>query len=193
MAVLNAFSAPVDFRLTQTPPDNIEDPAVRVALEEVYNSLQQVFRTLVDYCGIGSQPASDWASLAGNPSTILIGNLTRFYVVADEPITVGAAISLKNVSGTVRAINANATDNTKPCRGFSNGPTVSTGELIEVFLGQGLTNVSGLTPGASYYLSTSNGLIATGPAVGAGNIEQYVGFALTDTVMMFNVGYWIQH
>lgn len=193
MANLNSFTAPVDFRLSQTPPDGIEDPAVKAGFDEVYNSFQQVFRTFVDYCGIGPQPSDSWAQLAGNPSTLLASNLNRFYVIADEPITQGAAISIVNVAGAAHAVNANATNNTKPCRGFSNGPTVSTGEVFEAILGQGITNISGLVPGNSYYLSTSNGLISSGPAVGAGNIEQYLGFAVTDTTLVFNVGYWIQH
>lgn len=190
---LISFSAPVDFRLAQTAPDNVADAATKAALDDIYNSMQQIFRTFVDNCGIGSQPSNLWVQLAGGYSTLLINNMNRFYAKCAEPITQGAAVNLLNVSGTLQARNANATNNTKPCRGFSNGPTAATGEIIEVILAQGIASINGLTPGNNYYLSTSDGQLAAGPAVGAGNIEQYVGFAVTSTILLFNVGYWIQH
>lgn len=187
------YNAPVDFRIAQTPPDDIP-PEYRVAFSAIYNSIQQVIRALTDNCGIGPQSFDRWSQLAGSPSTLLSGNLNRLYVEASEDIDYGAAITLYNAAGTLTCRNANATDATKPAKGFC---TTSGGIAAltpgEVQITTGVAAISGLTPGAPYFLSTTNGLITNVPAVGAGNIEQYIGFAISTDALAFNTGYWIQH
>lgn len=181
------FTAPVDFRLSQDPPDNL-DPEVKAAFVEIYNSLQQIFDTFVTYCGIGPQGYELWSELAGTTSTLLAGNLNRLYVKTDEAIQVGAAVAFKNVGGELRVINANATNDTKVCRGFSAGPVANAAnQFIEVIIHSGKVAISGLTPGTSYYLSLSDGQIQSTAPTTPGNIEQYVGFAVTSTVLAFNI------
>lgn len=187
------YNAPTDFRIGQTIPDEVPDN-LKVVFQQIYSALQQIIFTFVNNCGVGPQNVDEWSQLAGGSSTLLIGNLTRFYAQAAENIPFGAAVSLVNVGGVSFVELANATNNTKPARGFcSLGAGIPTGQIGEVQLLAGVTEIGGLTPGASYFLSTTPGLLAATPAVAAGNIEQMVGVAINSTALLYNCGYWIQH
>ena len=71
---------------------------------------------------------------------------------------------------------------------------IVSGDYGEVTLMQGLSQAhSGLTIGSRYYLSTTPGALTTTAPVAVGNIEQFVGIALSDNLLYFNSGTWIQH
>jgi hypothetical protein len=189
----SSYNSPLDFRIAQSPPDNIP-PEVRGVLLEIYAGMQQVIKALVDECGIAQQNFSLWPELSGSSSTIKASNMRRLYVQASEDIALGAMVNLHNVAGNLRARNANATNNTKPSDGFCNtvGGIIA-GEVGEIILACGVATVLGLTVGSRYFLSTSNGLVTATAPVAAGNIEQYIGVALSTTQLFVNTGYWIQH
>ena len=188
-----AYISPVDFRIAQVPEGL--DPALQNTFNQVYASIQQLIFALVNNCGIGPRNGNQWAELATTPATTLLsGNLNRLYVQAQEVIAYGAAVNLYDNAGTLGARNANATDNTRPCRGFcTSSAGIAIGKYGEVQVNSGTARIAGLVAGTSYFLSTTNGLIAAGPAVALGNIEQYVGFAVDTTTLSFNLNYWIQH
>lgn len=190
---VNAISSPVDFRIGQNPPSGI--PAeLQPVFDELYLGLNQIIRALTSNCGIGPQIPSQWPVIAGNSLTLLAGNLNRFYVVASETISYGAAINLWNNAGVINARNANATTYLKPCQGFCTLATgIIAGSIGEVQLNAGIARLSGLTIGANYYLSGTDGLLTSAPLVGAGNIEQFCGVAIDATHLSFNLGYWIKH
>lgn len=186
------YNAPTDFRIQQTPPDEIPTE-YKAAFNQIYSSIQQLILTLVTNCGIGPRDFSQWAALSGNPITLLASNLNRLYVTVAETIPYGAAINLYN-SGGLTGRKANATNNTKPAHGFCSTPGgIAIGASGEMILHVGTIQIAGLTPGASYYLSTTDGLITNSPPVAAGNIEEYVGVAVSSTVLAFNTGAWLQH
>lgn len=186
------YNAPTDFRIAQLPADL--DPAEQTAFGQLYSAVQQIIFTFVNNCGVGPRNVSDWTELNGNAITLLSGNLNRFYIQASENISFGAAVNLFNSSGTLLARNANAADNTKPCRGFCTIETgINAGEIGEIQIGTGVIEISGLVIGSNYFLSATNGLVANTPAVAAGNIEQYLGFAIDEVHLVFNISYWIQH
>lgn len=114
------------------------------------------------------------AGIGGNVQTM----------TASEAIAAGAAINVAS-SGQVR--NANATDATKPCHGFSTG-SISSAATGPIVLGSGInTSSSSLTAGAPVYLATTSGAVtATAPAA-TGNLLQQVGFALSATSYVLNV------
>ena len=189
------YNAPTNFRIGQTAPDDVP-PEYRTAFTQLYNSIQQIISTLVDNCGIGPRNIGQWPQLVGYPYTVLSGNLNRLYARATAAIPFGAAVHFIPASSgsAVEAEQANATDHSKPCRGFcTTSGGIALGEVGEFQIQSGLIPVTGLTPGASYYLATADGQISPSPAVGAGNIEQYVGFAVTNSHLAFNVGAWLQH
>lgn len=185
------YSAPTDFRIPQTPPEGLPDD-VKLAFGQLYSAIQQIILALVTNCGVGPRDVSQWEQLAGASVTLLSGNLNRFYVTAAEDIVYGAAIT---VGGSpLRVRNANAADTTLPCRGFCTAPTgIATGGTGEIQICTGKVGISGLTPGASYYLSDTPGLIAPVPATISGSIAQYVGFATDSTTLVFNVGLYLRN
>lgn len=190
---MGRYDAPVDFRIAQQVPDSVP-PELRQAFADVFDALQQIIYTLVDECGIGSQNRDLWEQLAGSYSTVKTQNLGRLYVIAGESIQGSAMVNFYNDLGVLKVRNANATNNTRPAQGFSNTEgLVNTGEILECIVGSGIVTISGLVLGDKYYLSTSNGQIANGPAVAGGNIEQYLGFAIDSNHAFVSFGYWIQH
>lgn len=193
--ITSQYNSPIDFRLSQSVINegNI-DPGSRAAIEELYAFGFQVIRAFVDYSGIGSQNFSNWSLLAGNPKTLLAGNLNRLYVIASETIVQGAAISLFNNAGVLNVRNANATNNTRICDGFCSSPGgILAGSPGEIIRSNGVASIGGLTIGQRYWVSIINGLIVAVPPVAAGNIEQYVGIAISSTVLSFNISNWFQH
>lgn len=195
-SVSGGYTAPVDFRVGQTPPVVANFDDVNSVNNDIYASLQQMINALVNYCGIGPQLASNWSLLAGSSKTLLSGNLRRFYAVAAETVNQGAIISLTGpVGGAVQIRNANATNNTRIADGFcSTTGGITAGASGEVILGSGVVAINGLTPGQRYWLSTTNGLLQNVPATAAGNVEQILGIAIDATHFWFNTnGFWIQH
>lgn len=197
-APLSAFNynSPVSFFVSQNPPDALkeEHPVIYAAFSELYNAMQQVILTFINNCGIGPQPAVQWDQIAGNPITVLCGNLRRFYVFATENIQLGAMVSLWNDGAGIKARNANATNNTKPMDAYCSSPAgILAGHSGEVTLSTGLAIINGLTPGQRYWLAISDGQVQNAPPVAAGNIEQYLGIALDTTHLYINAHYWIQH
>lgn len=195
-SISGGYSAPVDFRIAQTPPVISTFQDVDAMAEEVYAAIQQLINSLVNYCGIGQQLPANWALLAGSSSTLLTANLRRFYAIASENINYGAIISLVNGgSGTVKARNANATNNTRIADGYcSTLGGVTAGNPGEFILGSGVAVINGLVPGQRYWLSLVNGLIQNAAPVAAGNAEQLLGIAIDSTHFFYNSnGFWIQH
>lgn len=194
-SVSGGYTAPIDFRIGQTPPPVASFDDVNSINGEIYASLQQMINALVNYCGIGPQLASNWSLLAGSSRTLLSANLRRFYAVAAENIGQGAIVSLVGSGGAVQVRNANATNNTRIADGFcSTSGGITAGAAGEVILGSGVVAINGLTPGQRYWLATTNGLIQNVPATAAGNVEQILGIAIDATHFWFNTnGFWIQH
>jgi len=187
------YSSPIDFRIPGSVPGTIDAP-IKNALEDIYTSLNIVARTLVNYAGIGPQVYSTWINLNGSTRTLLSGNLNRFYCTAGEVIPYGAVVSAVNIAGAIQMFLADATDNTLPAIGFCNTLAgVNIGDVAEFILNAGVLVTSGLTPGAAYWLDTAAGNLTTVRPVAAGNIEQFVGIALSDTELNFNCAGYIQH
>lgn len=196
-ATANTYNSPVSFFISQNPPDNLStQPApVQQAFAELYSAVQQLIQALVNNCGIGPQSSALWPQLNNSVSTLLSGNLRRFYTTAVENIAFGAMVSLVNVGGVLFARNANATNNTKPMDGFCTTPGgILAAAVGEVTLSTGvlLTN-GGLTPGTRFFLSTVNGLLTSIVPVASGNIEQYIGVAIDTQFIYINAQYWVQH
>ena len=86
-------NSPVDFRIQPTVPGT-PDPDDVLALTELYAAMQQVIQTFIQFCGIGPAIVTQWPLLNGSSSTLLSGNLNRFYVEASEALAYGAMIKL---------------------------------------------------------------------------------------------------
>jgi len=189
------YSSPVDFRLGSRL-DGVEafPAAQQVTLRALHDTLNQVIVALTQFCGIGPRYPTLWPVLDQQTTTLLPSNLLRFYLQASENIAAGALVNLHNVAGQLRVRNANATNNTKPCDGYCPSPTgIVSGIVGEVILTKGVVTRAGLVTGTRYYLDTVNGGVNAVAPVAAGNIEQYIGIALSSTALFLNTHYWIQH
>jgi hypothetical protein len=105
---------------------------------------------------------------------------------ATEAIAAGAFVNVYSVSGAAKIRNANATDASKPCNGFV--ATAITSGATGSVRGSGgkITGLSGLTPGATYYLGTTAGTITTTAPTTDGNLVQEIGVAVSATELLFN-------
>lgn len=188
----NTYASPINLRIPLTVPQNV--PAEFTTFtKNLYNTLQQIIQAFTTYCGVNSRPTTQWSSLSGSPSTILAQNMGRFYATAFEAIQYGSPISLQVKNGILGAVNASATNNTQPCDGFCNTTgSIPQGSVGEVILGNGICTGE-FTAGSRYYLGTAPGSFQDSAPSTSGNIEQYLGIALSSTELYFTSHYWIQH
>ena len=103
-------------------------------------------------------------------------------MVTSENLVAGDFVNIYSNGGVLTARKANATDNTKPCDGFVKAASTSPANCTVYFSGLN-PNVSGLTIGVYYVLSTTGGALlalASAPAT-AGNIYQPIGKATATT------------
>jgi len=103
---------------------------------------------------------------------------------ATEPITAGKYVNIYNVAGVGKIRNADASTGKKADGFIVEG--VAIGATVKVFT-EGINNaLTGLTPGADYYLSSTNpGEATTIPPTSTGNILQRIGKALSVKEMNF--------
>lgn len=104
-------------------------------------------------------------------------------VPASETIANGALVNyFDSGAGVMKVRNADASVTTKRAWGFVLVGGAAAASLTVYFMGGRNTAVSGLTPGARYFLSdvTPGGFVTTAPS-GSGKIAQGVGVAITAT------------
>lgn len=106
-------------------------------------------------------------------------------LATSENLSSGDLVNIYDVAGTATARKANATDVTKPCDGFVLEASVTPGPAT-VYLEGPITGLSGLTAGTRMFLSaaTSGAFTAT-PPTGTGKVVQYIGKAVTATIINF--------
>ena len=106
-------------------------------------------------------------------------------VVSSENLAAGDVVNTFNNAGTLNVRKADATAEGKEVHGFVLAAVTSPAAALVYFEGR-ITGLSGLTPGASYYLSASTpGAVTLTPVSAAGNVDQYVGSAVSATELNF--------
>lgn len=104
-------------------------------------------------------------------------------IVTTEDISGGSLVNIY-VSTGVKCRKADATTSGKEAKGFVLASTTS-GQSATVYFSELNTAVTGLTPGATYFLdTTAGGVNATAPS-SSGNIVQEVGVATAAGVLIF--------
>lgn len=107
-------------------------------------------------------------------------------IASSENLAAGDLVNVWNDSGTVKVRKADATAEGKEVTGFVLAGVTSPANATVYFGGQ-LTGLSGLTPGARQYLSTTPGArTETAPST-AGNVVQCVGIAISATAISFEL------
>lgn len=89
-----------------------------------------------------------------------------------------------NAAGAV--FKADATAIAKAARGYVLA-AVANGATATVYFDENNSSVTGLTAGATYFLSATPGAVATTPPIAAGNIVQQLGFASSATAIHVNI------
>lgn len=187
------YSSP-NFVVPYTMP--VDTPTSLVGIiKPIYLALQNIVQTMIYFGGVAPRNPASILSSINDPTAILANNIHRFYTQATEAIAAGGLVNLFASGGAIAVRNANATDSTKPCDGFcSQVGGLALGAVGEIILNDGVnSNLSGLTVGTRYYLSTTNGLLTSSPPVAAGNLQQSIGIALATTTLRFWTGAQIQH
>lgn len=106
-------------------------------------------------------------------------------VVASENLAAGDFVNVWNDSGTAKARKADATATGKEAVGFVLAVANSGANALVYFEGSN-TQLTGLTPGARYYVSAATAGAATDtPPSGSGNVVQYLGVATSATSIAF--------
>lgn len=105
-------------------------------------------------------------------------------IVASETLAAGDIVNIWNDGGTEKVRKADATAEGKEANGFVLSGFASAATALVYHEGK-ITGLSGLTPGARYYLQTTPGTIGTTAPSTAGNVSQYIGTAVSATVLAF--------
>ena len=103
-------------------------------------------------------------------------------LLASETLAAGDFVNI--FSGGVR--KASSTDTAKQAHGFVTASYSSTNPVVVFYSGL-LTDTSGLTAGARYFLSAS-GTESTTPPVLTGQLSQELGIAISTTALLFQPG-----
>lgn len=116
--------------------------------------------------------------------TMIPGGVETRTMTASEALSAGDVVNLWNDAGTVKMRKADA-DADREADGFVLA-SVSSGASGTVYLEEAtITGLSGLTPGALYWLSTTAGSLTDTPPTGANVLSQIVGKALSATEFRF--------
>lgn len=105
-------------------------------------------------------------------------------VASSENLAAGDFVNLYNNAGTINCRKADA-DNARPAHGFVKAGVTSPANATVYGLGELNDQVSGLTVGAAYWLSTTAGGVTTTPPSGTANIVQPLGVAKSATAIRF--------
>jgi hypothetical protein len=128
----------------------------------------------------------DGSTIVADPDgTIHASGSVSAVLVASEDLAAGDLVNIHEVVGAAKVRKANASDATMPAQGFVKA-AVSAGVEATVWFGGQVNDVlSGLNPGALYYLDTTGGGITSAALTANGNLDQEVGFAISTTQLLF--------
>lgn len=156
----------------------LEFDAPRIDGAVIYRALQEIARSAFGRALKDDYPIAFRAFLREQ-------SIGRLYLQCTENIAVGAAVNIFTSGGVAKIQNASSADATKPAHGFMTSDVARvTDDYCEVTPWTGLNLLlTGLTKGASYYLSDTPGEIDSTP----GTVTQFMGIALETTCLMFNI------
>lgn len=175
-------------------PDGIP-PELQQPFIQIFNAVHNLVRYLSQFAGVDQQPVEVWSQLLLD-DTLFAQNMNRVYLRCNENIPFGSMAAPIAVGAELQMRLANATNNTRWTSGLciTEGGGVA-GSFAEFMIGCGMvTGISGMILGARYWLNTVNGQIVNVAPVAAGNIEQFVGWAIASNRLFMNIsGNFIQH
>jgi hypothetical protein len=160
--------------------------AVKKLINVNANGTQQEYSGITASAGAGSSGEVIVADANGrvDASFMPVGfGQDAITAVAAEALSAGDLVYF-NASGAV--LKADATAIAKQARGYVTS-AVANAANATVFFDDSNTALTGLTPGATYYLSVTSGAVTTTPTTTSGQIVQEVGFASSATTLRVNI------
>lgn len=103
-------------------------------------------------------------------------------LTASETLAAGDVVNVWNDSGTAKVRKADCSNGRRAHGYVLSGASSNTSATV--YVQDNLTGLSGLTPGAAYYLSTTGAISTTAPTT-SGQISQEIGTAISTTVISF--------
>lgn len=107
-------------------------------------------------------------------------------IVSSENLAAGNLVNIWSDVGVTKVRKADATVVGKEANGFVLAAVTAPAAAVVHRISQSNTQMSGLTPGSSYYLHTTAGGVTSTPPSASGNIVQYVGKAFDATTLIFD-------
>lgn len=107
-------------------------------------------------------------------------------IVSSENLSAGNLVNIWSDGGVTKVRKADATVVGKEANGFVLSAVTAPAAAVVHRISQSNTQLSGLTPGATYYLSTTAGGVTLTAPSAAGNIVQSVGKAFDATTLIFD-------
>lgn len=136
---------------------------------------------------VGLSAATSGVNATTTSAAFATPDTTTATVTESVGLAAGDLCYLYNASSAAKVELANATDNTKPANCFVLASFALSATATVYMPGQWITGLSSLSPGATYYLSTTGGGITTTPPSTSGNVDQVVGVAdETGTQLFFD-------
>ena len=106
-------------------------------------------------------------------------------IVSSENLSAGNLVNIWSDGGVTKVRKADATTAGKEANGFVLSAVTSPAAAVVHRISQSNTQMSVLTPGSTYYLSTTAcGVVSTAPSA-SGNVVQSVGKAFDATTLIF--------
>lgn len=168
MAIGQTYSLPLGLDMVPLAKGKT-DPEVLQDLYRLYNACKLLAEGIDAYTGIAGVPESDWGAVGSG--AIMVQNMCRLYIPFAATVTIGQLLAINSSGNAVLGTTGNVI-------GWAPTP-VTAGNIGEVRLFGLHTAVTGLTPGAFYYASsTPGGLTFT-------VTSQRVGFAVASNRMFF--------
>jgi hypothetical protein len=157
-------------------PENKSDIQTYTEFVRIYSAIRALAGGLDSYTGALQADTSIWSAVS--PDFSLDSMPRRLYIPTTDNLTNGCFVGLYNNAGVLTA--ALAQSGVRSARGFSTG-VYNAGGYAEIILYGLHKNVSGLTPGAMYYLSS-----VTPGGFTSSSGTQPLGYALSPTRLWFS-------
>jgi len=171
--------------LPNLPPDTLP-PWAFSALLPIHTAIKNLADLVSQYTGIDAPDSSEWAATPAS-ATILTGNATRLYPVADVAINPGQLVNLFNSGGVVKARLASASSAATMAHGIANTAGVPGSNFEMQWLRCFTQLIGGMTPGTLYYVSTTPGAVQSAAPVAGGTIRQPAGLALAASQLILDL------
>lgn len=180
MALKDQYSTNLGLSV-QPEIDQQKHPQIFLELARMRNAFRVLQGALDAYTGALSEDPQYWNQVTPTNST-RVQNISRLYAKASETITVGQVVYFWNNAGVLNARKADANAIGNTARGFCAVTAgVVAGDMGEFILLGVNPYYAGLTPGTTYYLANTPGLISAVP----GTVSQVVGWAIDANNLWF--------